>query len=181
MDKEVWEDIIGYENLYQVSNRGRIKSLTKKVKGSRGQTIIRKEIYRKLKTTPFGYSTIQLHKEGLTKMFFVHRLVAQAFIPNFNNKPFINHKNGVKTCNDVSNLEWVTSSENMRHAYANNLVTIPLLHCKAKLSVKQVQKIKELRGALSVKEISQLTNVPKWKIYAIYENKIYTKINCSGL
>lgn len=111
--QEIWKDIPGYENLYQVSNLGRVKSLciihNKKVDTSK--TLIRKLSYNIL-----GYQFIGLRKNGSRKQFYVHRLVATLFIPNPDNKPQVNHIDGNKSNNIVSNLEWVTISENQRHA-----------------------------------------------------------------
>lgn len=72
-----------------------------------------------------GYYQVTLYKAGYKEKFLVHVLVAEAYIPNPLNKPFVNHKNGVKTDNSVENLEWVTHKENMQHAFTNNLVINP--------------------------------------------------------
>ena len=104
MDNEFWKDVIGYEGLYQVSNLGRIKS-------------VRNDKIRLNDFSSNKYLRISLWKNGSGKKFQVHRLVAQAFIPNPENKPFINHKDGNKQNNHVENLEWCTSSENQKHRY----------------------------------------------------------------
>ena len=104
--KEIWKDIENYEGLYQVSNLGRIKSIRK----------MKKQNILKLGTRN-TYNVINLMKNGKARSFQVHRLVAKAFIPNPENKPQVNHINGVKNDNRLENLEWVTRSENTIHAY----------------------------------------------------------------
>lgn len=101
--QEIWADIEGYEGLYQASNLGNIKSLltSKLLKASVNSS---------------GYLKVELHNKGKAKVFYVHRLIASTFIPNPSNKPQVNHRNGNKLCNSVDNLEWVTASENQKHA-----------------------------------------------------------------
>ena len=100
--KEYWKDIEGYEGLYQISNVGRVKSLYSG------------KVLKEVKTTN-GYLSIRLYKNGISHRFSIHRLVAKAFIPNHENKPEVNHIDEDKTNNKVSNLEWNTRLENMRH------------------------------------------------------------------
>ena len=100
--KEVWRNIKDYEGLYQVSSWGRIKRVTT---GRILKTILGKD----------GYLQINLCKNGIQKRYKVHRLVAQAFIPNPQNKPQVNHIDEDKENNYVENLEWVTNQENMLH------------------------------------------------------------------
>lgn len=118
---EVWKDIEGYEGLYQISNLGRVKSLERKIKrrNDRIQTV--KERILKLNLNKEGYHTVKLHKKGKGKTYLVHRLVANTFITNPDNKLEVNHINGVKNDNNVNNLEWNTRKENMRHAVDNRL------------------------------------------------------------
>ena len=107
---ERWKDIIGYEGFYQISNYGRVRSL-KMWNGICGKYIDRIKI---LKNTRFnnGYYCVSLKR----KKYTVHRLVAEAFIPNSNNYSCINHKDGNKLNNCVSNLEWCSYKHNLREA-----------------------------------------------------------------
>ena len=108
---EEWRDIKGYEGLYQVSNYGRIKSIKNNIK------ILNRSLDN------YGYDKRTLSKYGKAKTFHTHRLVAEAFIPNLDNKPCVNHIDGNKLNNRVDNLEWCTASENLKHAYRTNLRT----------------------------------------------------------
>lgn len=112
---EVWKDIKGYENYYQISNKGRVRSLDRKVKHSDNSFQVIKGQIMKQQTNIDGYLTVGLHKNNKISGFRVHRLIAKAFIPNEDNKLEINHKNGIKDDNRISNLEWATSTENNRH------------------------------------------------------------------
>jgi len=108
---EIFKEVKGYEGLYQVSNRGTIKSLPR---GSRkGIKILRQEIVKRNTT---NYRRVSLCKDGIVKRFQVHRLVAEMFIANPENKPFVNHIDNSGENNSVENLEWCTHSENMIHA-----------------------------------------------------------------
>jgi hypothetical protein len=113
---EIWKDIEGYEGIYQISSFGRIKCLSRKRKYRNYEKTI-DEYIRNPEIHTKGYLRITLSLLGETKRFFVHRLVAIAFIDNYENKPYINHKNGIKSDNNISNLEWVTHSENIKHSY----------------------------------------------------------------
>lgn len=115
--EELWKDIKGYENFYQVSNLGRIKSLTG---FNRGGYYKRDKILNQYITTT-GYKRVDLTSNKKTKMYKVHRLIAQAFIPNSQHKKQINHINGNKLDNRIENLEWCTARENIIHAYDTGL------------------------------------------------------------
>lgn len=116
MKKEIWKDIKGYEDLYEVSNLGRVKSLEKEIWNGKGY-YIKKEYYKKITfCAPVPYGQLNLNKNGKQKMHYIHRLVAQAFIPNPENKKEVNHKDGNKSNNLSENLEWVTRLENIEHS-----------------------------------------------------------------
>lgn len=123
--KEVWKDIVGYEGLYQVSNLGRIKSLERYVQNHDAVQFHEEQIKcaceRKRKDGNQGYLVLQLYKNNKPKNCYVHRLVAEAFIPNPKNKPTVNHINGNKHDNRAENLEWSTYKENNEHAYNTGL------------------------------------------------------------
>ncbi len=114
--KEEWKDIKGYEGLYQVSDLGRVKSLNYRHKNT--------EMVLKPQVTGKGYLRVQLHKNGIFKSFFAHRLVAEAFIPNPNNLLEINHKNEIKTDNNVENLEWCDAKHNANYGTRNNKIAM---------------------------------------------------------
>ena len=120
---EIWRDIKGYEGMYMVSNHGRVRSIDRISCGARfkGRVLKQTVIGRGYKTGD-GYLRVSLHYGKRLKGFLVHRLVAEAFIDNTDNKPFVNHKDGNKKNNSAGNLEWCTAKENTRHANKNNLI-----------------------------------------------------------
>lgn len=119
---EIWKDIIGYENLYRVSNKGNVKSLDRVSKFHTGYGIKKGKVL-KLTVDKNGYHRISLYKDGKSKKHFVHRLVAKAFIEKRKGKHHINHLDGNPKNNVVENLEWCTPKENTAHAYKNGLIS----------------------------------------------------------
>lgn len=120
--REIWKDIDGYEGLYQISDLGKIKSLQRwkpnhNQTGFTGTFKLLEEKILKPKVDRKGYLFVELHKNGKSKHYKVHRLVAKAFIPNPDNKPQVNHINGNKTDNKKENLEYCTNYENQKHAW----------------------------------------------------------------
>lgn len=110
---EIWKPIRGYVGLYEVSNYGRIKSLTRFKKSSHGSVSKVEGRILNLSTSKYSYKQITLHDEnGKMKSWRVHRLVAEAFIPNPYNLPQINHKDSNPANNVVSNLEWCDAKYN---------------------------------------------------------------------
>lgn len=117
---EIWKDITGFEGLYQISNLGRVKSLQRVVSFGKGQRIIKEKI-KIVSKHSMGYSVINLFKDSKCCPSLLHVLIARHFIPNPGNYPEVNHKNGIKTDNSISNLQWVTYSMNIKHAYDTGL------------------------------------------------------------
>lgn len=164
---EVWKDIPDYESIYQVSNFGRVKSLDRFVKHPKGGT---KKLSGAIMTQHLighGYYHIVLSNNGKIKGYLVHRLVAQAFIPNPNNLAQINHKDENKLNNHVDNLEWCD------HKYNNNYGTkkerqSEILTNNSKLlkPVKMLKDGKLITEFISIKEAVQATGVKRQGIYA---------------
>lgn len=114
---EIFKDIQGYEGLYQISNLGRVKSLPKGNGNGGKERMLKLEV---IKNNHTNYHRVTLSKNGNTKRFQVHRLVAQHFIPNMAEKPFVNHIDNNGTNNNYINLEWCTAAENMLHSSNQN-------------------------------------------------------------
>lgn len=115
--QEIWKEIKGYEGYFEVSNLGNFRSKDRVIKYK--STGIRLYPGKTLKTETIveGYQRIVLMKQAIRKRYMCHRLVAKTFIPNPDNKPFVNHINGDKSDNRVENLEWVTQSENKQYSH----------------------------------------------------------------
>lgn len=111
---EIWRHIQGYEGLYEVSNNGVVRALDRIV-FDKNHKHYRKHGKIKIFLPSNGYVRVELYRNCEFKRIFVHRLVGFAFIPNPDNKPFINHKNGIRNDNRVENLKWCTHSENQKY------------------------------------------------------------------
>lgn len=117
---EVWKDVVGYENLYEVSNHGGIRSKTRIITDRRG--VKRKRPGRPLRNRSVNkYYTVMLYKDGKRSGVYVHRLIALAFIPLEIGKNYINHLDGDKLNNHIDNLQWCTIEENNAHAIETGL------------------------------------------------------------
>lgn len=127
----MWKQIKDFKD-YEISDKGEVRSLKYKKK-----TLLKGRLSKD------GYLRVSLRKNGKAYEFKIHRLVADAFIPNPENKPTINHINGDKTCNKVNNLEWATRAEQMQHAYKLKLKK-PVNCPHRKLTKEQVLEIREI-------------------------------------
>lgn len=124
--KEVWKDIPGYEGYYQASTFGRVKSIGRisiRNNGKSEHSVYHiKERLKKIQKQTQGYSQVVLYKDGMQKTIRLNTLIAKMFVPNPENKPFVNHIDGDKSNNRADNLEWVTAKENISHAYRTGLL-----------------------------------------------------------
>ena len=171
---EIWKQIEGF-NGYEVSNLGNIRSSISCYRKSKEFLILKPG-----KITS-GYLHVMLRKEGISISKLVHRLVAENFINNISNKPFINHLNGIKSDNRLINLEWTTQSENQKHAYRNGLdkPKIGSLNGMTKLTIDQVINIKNLlkeKNKLKIKEIAEKTKSTVSDVKNIKYNRTWKHI-----
>ena len=160
--REVFEDLKGYEESYQISDFGRIFTKRRLVGN---QIYYGKELVPQL--TNDGYLKITLCKNGESKKFYLHRLVAIQFIDNNTNLPQVNHKDGNKLNNTVTNLEWCTKIENQNHAVRTGLMQRGQDRPSAKLTEEQVLEIYKLKGILKSQDIANKYNVSKNTINCI--------------
>lgn len=160
---ETYKDIKGFEGLYQISNLGNVKSLSKSHKsGFMGKGItVRPEKIRKLSKDKDGYMCVSLSLNGKVFSKKVHRLVAEAFIPNPSKKHEVNHKNLLKNDNRVENLEWCSRSENQKHAYKEGAL-------KNNFN-KEISRANGLKKAKKVFAYDFKTNEFLWEEYSISE------------
>lgn len=174
---EIWKDIKDYEGAYQVSNFGRVKSLDRAVNSRYGGKRKVEGVLLKFIPDKDNYSKVNLKKNQKGKRYFVHRLVAAAFIDNKENKPQVNHINGLKKDNNIKNLEWVTLSENRRHAYDTGLQSgINRRGEKnnfSKVTKNQVIEIRSTykKGVVTYKELSEKFNISSTGIGSIIKRR----------
>jgi hypothetical protein len=152
MENEIWKDIIGWESIYQVSDLGRVKSLPRIMKHKGKYDRLYPENILKLSKNTQGYMVCTLLTMGVKKTALVHRLVAEALIDNPENKPMVNHKDGDKTNNMKSNLEWNTGGENNLHAYKTGLklTKAVIQYSKAGDLIKEWDSIREVENTLEI-------------------------------
>lgn len=161
---EIWKDVRGYEDLYQVSNLGNLKSLDRIInltgknqfKSFTAQKLIKGQKIKKC-INKYNYFQVVLYKNGEKENKLIHQLVAQAFIPNPDNKPTVNHIDGNKLNNCVDNLEWATNKEQTQHAIQKlGFRSVISKQCRDKQKELHQRKVKRSDGIMfnSIKEAS---------------------------
>lgn len=184
----IWKDIPGYEGLYQVDQCGEVKSLEKRWITGRGngRPHVQKEKIIKPFLSKFGYLRAVLWKQCNYKKFHVHTLVALTFIPNPKNKKQVNHIDGNKLNNLVSNLEWNTPSENIQHAFDTGLHVINEKTRKAvstrhkggnNINAKRVIDIVTGRQYDCIKDAADANGISVWNLYAYLQGRNPNKTN----
>lgn len=167
---EEWRDVKGYEGLYQVSNLGRARSFHNQYG----------RVLKPIRTTD-GYSQVTLSKNGKLKATRLHILVAQAFIPNPENKPQVNHIDGNRANCHVDNLEWATSKENIQHAYKIGLAKSGPDHKSSLLTAEQVRYIRRVykKGdpEFGMTALGRKFGVHIGVIYGVIHRKTYKNVD----
>lgn len=164
MEKEEYRDVVGFEDYFQISNLGNVFS-------KRSNRILKQT---KSTTGYWTFATKIGGRNGTDHCFKVHRLVAEAFIPNPENKPFVNHIDGCKTNNILSNLEWVTAKENSAHAWSTGLQLPRPKHSQRKLTADQVREIRTSK--LSQIKLGEIYGIDQASIGRIKRRETYKDI-----
>ncbi len=173
---EVYKDIVGFNGFYQVSNWGKVKSLSRIVNHAKKGTQEVKERILKFDLRS-GYPSVTFYKDKKSSRFTVHHLVMLAFIGE---RPIgfdINHKDGDKTNNHLSNLEYCTRSKNIQHAFSKGLKPIGQNHHKTTLTTKEVISIYELKHkGMTQKIVSEKYGVDRTTIGNIWRGKTWSNV-----
>ena len=152
MNNEIWKDIRGYEGLYSINNYGVIMSKTGRIK--------------KTSISNSGYHMVMLFKNCKHDNRYIHRLVAESFIPNPDNKPQVNHVDEYKSNNHVSNLEWMTAKENVNHGTRTQ---------RSSKRIKAIYPSGESKSFSSLTECAIYFNVTVSSISYCYRNNVPNK------
>lgn len=174
---EIWKPMgvvkgIDFAGRYEISSLCQVKSLFDP-HGKERELILCPIL------TYWGYFTVNLYKDKKVKVCRLHRIFANAFIPNPHNKPMINHINGIKTDNRIENLEWVTAKENINHAHRTGLAIVRKGEESRnnKLKNKDVNKIRMMyKKGVRVMELSEIFSVHHQNIYKILRRETWNHV-----
>jgi hypothetical protein len=175
-DVEIWNPVVGYEEMYEVSNFGRVRSLERLVSHGYAGTVQRHAKIIQSRGKP--YANVTLSRENITKTFSVHSLVLCAFVGPRPDGFVANHVDGNKRNNVLSNLEWVTQSRNHYHAFEQGLSSRGEQHHYAKLTAEQVREIRALYAqGIKSPTLARLFGVWPGHIRNIVQRKIWKHID----
>lgn len=179
--EEQWKEVPGYEEHYEVSNHGRVRSIARILTRNNADGTVTKLSYKSKVKKPslneYGYEHYGLHKDGKGKTITAHRLVALAWLPNPNNLPVVHHKDHNKRNNNIQNLEWSTFGNNTREAikFGNHRggFRTGSQHHMSKFTDKQVKWVFKLRNeyGLSLRAIADIINSSKPTVGSMLNKK----------
>lgn len=178
MDGEVWKDVTICNALpyYQVSNLGRVKIKARSYVDSMGRNMRINERILRQTTNRQGYKLNSIYSKERQYNMWTHRIVATEFIPNHQNKPFINHKDGIKNNNHVDNLEWCTAKENIRHSIAMGLQLPMIGETNGMSKLTNVQVLEIFNCNLPAKEIADKYKTKLNNIHRIKRGELWSGI-----
>lgn len=177
---EVWKDVPSFHGILQVSNTGKVKRLARYRNCKSGGTAYMPEKVLKLSVSTYGYYKFCISVNTKKYDLLLHRLVAEAFVPNPENKPEVNHISGFKLNNSPENLEWVTTAENIQHAQVIGLSAVQPKGCANKLSKELYQY--DLSGKLikiwtGIREACSILKIDRSNMNRHLNGKVHTLKN----
>lgn len=177
MKEEIWKDVFGYEGLYEVSNKGNVRSW---YRIRRNSILTKREepFYPHFCKRHSGHLTVWLYKNGKGKCWLVHRLVAIAFLPNPDNLPFINHKDEIPYHNNVENIEWCTPAYNNNYGTIKERMSKVLLNRKdLSVPVIRIDSTGKKKEYVSMQDASRKNGLPEPNIWKCCQGMRHT---CGG-
>jgi hypothetical protein len=157
---EIWKSIDGFEGLYEASSYGRVRN-------------VKSSFVLNPCDNGKGYLSVTLHKDNKNNTSKLHRVIAKAFIPNPANLRDVNHIDGDKTNNHISNLEWLSPQDNHKHAKKSGLKATGERCAISKLNVDLVKEIRSLKNTMSQRELAKKFSVSRGTIQAVLNNKTW--------